>query len=333
MPEADPTTARAPRTVAVLTNPAAGRGGARSARDAVVRHLRDAGIAVQAIEGRDAGDALGRARRLVTNHLQTDPAQARSVTNHHDQAAGAPPQHPNDPAEPIDALVVVGGDGTVNLGLQATAGTDVPLGIIPAGTGNDIARCVDLVGDGVTPQTLAARIAAGQPRRIDLAQVGERRFATVLAAGFDAKVNERANTMRWPRGPMRYNLAIVAELRTFRPISYVLDLDGTTLRAEAMLVAVGNGPSFGGGMRIAEGARLDDGLLDVVLIGPMSRPRLVRLFPQIYSGAHVERPEFTRHRVRRVTVAAPGIVGYADGERLGPLPLSVECLPGAGRIL
>ena len=139
--------------------------------------------------------------------------------------------------------------------------------------------------------------------------------------------------MRWPKGQMRYNLATVAELRVFEPLRYVLDLDGTERQVEAMLVAVGNGPSFGGGMRIAEGADLYDGLLDVVLIKPVSRVELVRTFPKLFNGTHVTHPQFERHRVRRVTVAAPGIVGYADGERFGPLPLTVECVPDAVRIL
>ena len=102
---------------------------------------------------------------------------------------------------------------------------------------------------------------------------------------------------------------------------------------EAMLVAVGNGPSFGGGLRITEGAALDDGLLDVVVIKPMSKPALIRTYPKLFSGTHTTHPQYERHRVRRMTVACPGIVAYADGERFGPLPLTVECVPGAVRIL
>jgi diacylglycerol kinase (ATP) len=152
---------------------------------------------------------------------------------------------------------------------------------------------------------------------------------TVLAAGFDAIVNERANAMTWPRGQMRYNLATLAELRTFRPIPYVLELDGETMEHEAMLVAVGNGPSFGGGLRITEGALLDDGLLDVVVITRMSKPKLVRSYPRLFTGRIDGVAEYVHRRVRTATIAAPGIVSYADGERFGPLPLTVECVPGA----
>jgi diacylglycerol kinase (ATP) len=168
---------------------------------------------------------------------------------------------------------------------------------------------------------------------MDLARVGDRYFATVLAAGFDAVVNERANRMRWPRGQMRYNLATAAELRTFTPLRYTLDLDGQAQHLEAMLVAVGNGPSFGGGLRIAEGARIDDGLLDVVVIGPLSKPDLIRTYPKLFKGTHVTHPSFQRFRARRATVAAAGIVAYADGERWGRLPLTVQAAPAAVQVL
>ena len=174
---------------------------------------------------------------------------------------------------------------------------------------------------------------AGRPRTIDLARSGAAYFVTVLAAGFDAIVNERANKMTWPRGQMRYNLATLAELRVFKPLSYTLELDGVVREVEAMLVAVGNGPSFGGGLRITEGALLDDGLLDVVIIKTMSKPDLVRTYPKLFSGTHTTHPKYELHRVAKVTVAAPGIVSYADGERFGALPLTIECAPGALTVL
>jgi diacylglycerol kinase (ATP) len=154
-----------------------------------------------------------------------------------------------------------------------------------------------------------------------------------MASGFDSKVNERANEMTWPRGNMRYNLAILAELREFEPLAFRLTLDGETIEREAMLVAVGNGPSFGGGLRICEGASMDDGLLDVVVINPVSKPKLLRVFPKLYRGTHVTLPEFERHRVREVTLSSPGIVAYGDGERLGPLPVRSWVRPAALRVL
>jgi diacylglycerol kinase (ATP) len=287
------------REIALLTNPTAGKGKGARARGAVVARLRDSGLVVRNLQGRDADEALDLARQCV--------------------------------ADGVESLVVCGGDGMVHLGAQAVGGTATTLGIIPTGTGNDVARYLDLPRRD--PLAAADRVIAGRTRTIDLARSGSRYFVTVLAAGFDAIVNERANRMAWPKGQMRYNLATVAELRTFTPLPYTLDLDGETRRLDAMLVAVGNGPSFGGGLRITEGALLDDGLLDVVIIKPMTKPGLIRTYPKLFKGTHVSVPEYEHHRVRCVTVAAPGIVSYADGERFGPLPLSIECAPGALTVL
>ncbi|MDN5893409.1 MAG: diacylglycerol kinase [Nocardioides sp.] len=287
------------REIAFLTNPTAGKGrGLRAAALAVPR-LRSAGFSVREYVGRDAAEAAALARDAV--------------------AAGC------------EALVVCGGDGLCHLGAQVVAQTDTALGLIPVGTGNDVARYLQIPLDD--PVAAADRIIESHRVTIDLARAGDRYFITVLAAGFDAVVNERANAMRWPRGQMRYTLATLAELRTFEPLAYTLDLDGAIRRVDAMLVAVGNGPSFGGGLRITEGALLDDGLLDVVIIKPMSRPSLVRTYPKLFRGTHVTHPQYEHHRVRRVTLAAAGIVTYADGERFGALPLTVECVPGALSVL
>lgn len=283
------------RGVALLTNPTSGKGKGRVLAEAALGRLRAGGLTVRSLEGRDADEALDLARQCV--------------------------------ADGVDALVICGGDGMVNLGIQAVATTATPLGIIPAGTGNDVARYLGL--SRKDQEEAAARVVAGRTRMIDLIRVGSRFYATVMAAGFDAVVNERANRMTWPKGQMRYNLATLLELRTFEPLPYTLDIDGTEHRMPAMLVAVGNGPSFGGGLRIAEGAVLDDGLLDVVIIKPISKIELVRTYPKLFKGTHTTHPQYEHHLARTVTVAAPGIVGYADGERFGALPLTMESVPGA----
>ena len=234
-------------------------------------------------------------------------------------------------ADGVESLVVVGGDGMVHLALQALAGSQTRLGLVPAGTGNDVARYFDIPrGD---PLAAIDVVIGGRERRVDLARVGPTYFVTVLCAGFDAIVNERANAMTWPRGQMRYNLATLAELRTLRPIPYVLDIDGEEHRFEAMMVAVGNGPSYGGGLRMTEGAVLDDGLLDVVVIRPMSKLELVRTYPKLFKGTHIHHRDYRHHHAKRVTIAAPGITAYADGERIAPLPLTVEVAPLALRVL
>lgn len=287
------------REISLLTNPTAGSGqGARHRRVALAR-LQQSGFVVRDVVARDAGHARAAAAEAVGDGLE--------------------------------AVVVVGGDGMVHAVVQELAGSATALGLVPAGSGNDVARYLDLPRRD--PASAADRVVASRRRTIDLARSGAGWFLTVMAAGFDAIVNERANTMRWPRGQMRYNLATVAELRTFRPIPYTLELDGVASRLDAVLVAVGNGPSFGGGLRITEGAVLDDGLLDVVVIHPLSRLDLVRTYPKLFRGTHTTHPQYEHHRVRRVTVAAPGIVAYADGERYGALPLTVEAVPGALEVI
>jgi diacylglycerol kinase (ATP) len=287
------------REIALLTNPTAGKGAGERTAAITLPRLREAGFHVRELVGRDGPEALEMAHRAV--------------------------------ADGAESLVVVGGDGMVHIAVQALAGSGTPLGIIPAGSGNDVARYLDIPRKD--PQAAADVVVGSHVRTIDLARADRTWFVTVLAAGFDSKVNERANRMRRPRGRMRYNVATLAELRVFEPLPYTLELDGEVHRLDAMLVAVGNGPSFGGGLRIAHGAELDDGLLDVVIIRPMSKLELVRTYPKLYSGTHVTHPAYQHHRVRTVTVAAPGVVGYADGERVGALPLTVEVAPRALRVL
>lgn len=286
-----------PREIALLTNPTAGKGW-RSAAIALPR-LQEAGFRVRQLAGRDGDEARDLAARAVADGLET--------------------------------LVVCGGDGMVHLAVQVLANTPTALGIIPGGTGNDVARYLGIPRND--PQAAADVVVGSRVRMIDLAKAGPTYFVTVLASGFDSRVNERANAMRWPRGQMRYTLATLAELRVFEPLSYTLDIDGEVRRLDAMLVAVGNGPSFGGGLRIAEGAEIDDGLLDVVVIKPMSKPELVRVYPKLYTGGHVTHPQYEHHRCRSITIAAPGIVAYADGERLGALPLTVDVVPNALRVV
>jgi diacylglycerol kinase (ATP) len=242
-------------------------------------------------------------------------------------------------ADGADALVAVGGDGTVHVGLQAVAGTGVPFGVVPAGTGNDFATECGIPADPLAAaKAIAAALDEGRRRPVDLALMHgpdgyERWFCAVLGAGFDAIVNERANAMRWPRGRRRYDIAIFAELLRLRPRRYRLTLDGDTTELDAVLVAIGNTGAYGGGMRMCPNADPTDGLLDVVVAGPISRATLLRLQPKVYQGTHVSHPAVRSFRARAVTLAADGITAYADGERTCPLPVTVHSVPGALTLL
>lgn len=234
-----------------------------------------------------------------------------------------------------DALVVVGGDGMVHLGVNALAHSTIPLGIVPAGTGNDAARVLGLdpADPGAAVEHFLKR-AQEQPRRVDLGRIGAGDakpvwFMCALSAGFDALVNERANGWRWPRGPMRYNLAMLRELALLKPLHYVLTVDGEQRGESAVLISISNGTSIGGGMKVTPDAKLDDGQLDLFFISPVSRLTFLRIFPLVFSGRHTGKSVVKIERVRQVEIAGPSLVAYADGERIGPLPVSVSVDPGA----
>ena len=278
----------------LLVNPTAGRGRAASLVEPVCDRLRAAGTHVRVLTGRDV-------------------REARTVT-----AAAL--------ADGLDGLVALGGDGLVNLAAQELVGTGTPLGIVPSGTGNDSARAL---GVPLDPRAAVDVVVDGRTRIVDVGRAGGRVFLSVVSSGFDSRVNERANALTWPTGPTVYQVAMIQELRVFRPISYELVLDGDRLRTAAMLVAVGNGPSYGAGMRVCPAADLTDGLLDVTVVLPMPTWKFLRIFPSVYRGEHVKSPDVMTARAATVTVSAPGLTAYADGEPLGPLPITLESVPAA----
>lgn len=291
----------------LIANPSAGGG----------RGTRHASVAA-----RDLHDA-----RIAFRLLQPASAEASTAAAAQAAAAGA------------SAVVACGGDGTVHAVIQALAGTDVPLGIIPGGSGDDIARDLGFpVGD---PDAAAAHLVASlrrqSPRTVDLgsartADGSDSYFLGVLSSGFDSAVNERANRMTRLRG-QRYNVAILLELASFRAVSYDVSIDGRRIRDQGMLVAVGNGASYGGGMRVCPTAVPDDGSFDVTWLGAVSKLTFLRVFPSVFKGQHVRHPSVRTYSGRALTIDAPGHVVYADGERIGPLPVEIRMHPGVLRVL
>ncbi|MEU5692175.1 YegS/Rv2252/BmrU family lipid kinase [Actinosynnema sp. NPDC020468] len=229
-------------------------------------------------------------------------------------------------ADGVDVLVVLGGDGGAHLGVQACAGTSTALAVVPAGTGNDLAGAfgVRSVDDVV------AALRAGVRRPFDLGRLDDGRwFATVLCAGFDSAVNERANAMRWPAGPRRYDLAILAELAALRPERLVVETEDRVLELDALLVAVGNTTSYGGGIPVCPDAEVADGLFDVTVVAAAPRRALVRMLPTLRTGRHVDHPAVHTFRAREVRLSGPSWVGYADGERMREVPVGASCEAGA----
>jgi YegS/Rv2252/BmrU family lipid kinase len=252
----------------------------------------------------------------------------------------------------VDAVVAIGGDGTVGACAAGLAdagvsggspggsgwspggsGVRAALAVIPAGGGNDAARSLGLPADD--PLAAAGMLTRLHRRPADLATVGGRAYLNVAGAGFDSEVNRLANQrLRWARGRPRYVGAVLAELVVGRPATFELVLDGQATRLQAWLVAVANGPSYGGGMRVAPAARLDDGLLEVFVIGAIGKLEFLRTFPQVFSGRHVEHPAVAVHRAARVDLDADRTLAvYADGEPAGTLPATFEVRPAAVTVL
>lgn len=225
-------------------------------------------------------------------------------------------------------VAACGGDGMMHAVIQGCVKHNLTLLPIPAGTGNDFARGLGIeVRDPLT-QLHNTRVE----ERIDLGHLADRYFGAILSSGFDAVVNERANKVRWPKGPMRYNVAMLQELPKFFPIPFTLHLDGLELKREAMLVAVANAPSYGGGMLVCPDASMKDGLFDVMILNAVSKPEFLKVFPRVYKGSHVNHPAVEIHRAAHVRIEASAI-GYADGERMGSLPIEARVAPAALKIL
>lgn len=230
-------------------------------------------------------------------------------------------------ARSIAGVISVGGDGLAHLVLQSVVPRGIPFAVMPAGTGNDIVRTLGWSLNDV--DSYLNRVVHEDPKRIDLGNVDSEWFAAILSTGFDSVVNERANRLSWPKGPQRYNVAIAMELPRFTPLTYEIELDGDSFTTEAMLIAIGNGRSYGGGMYVCPQAQLDDGLFDVMILEPVSKIEFLRVFPKVYSGAHISHPRVKVLRSSKVKLSAKAIA-YADGERIGSAPISAECVQGAG---
>jgi diacylglycerol kinase (ATP) len=292
------------RHIAVLANPFAGKGRGRAAAETALQRLRERGAEVRVYAGETPADTKALAREAIA-------------------------------ARPV-AIVVVGGDGTLSGILGDLVAAELPVALVPAGTGNDLARALDLPRHD--PAAAADLALDGAARRIDVGEIrtptGVAGFLTIAALGFDAKVSERTNRLRWPHGALRYYLALLIELVRLRPLLFAVAVDGGEVRVRpGTLIAVGNTASYGGGMPVCAGADATDGMLDLVEVAPIGRLRLLRLFPLLLRGTHLARREVAHRRARTVTVSAPGLVVYADGERLGEDACTISVHPSALTIL
>lgn len=289
------------KRIALLTNPAAGKGTATEAMHKARRRFQAHGIDVIGISGATKQSSSELCKRALE--------------------------------ENIDALVVCGGDGMISLALQEQAGTHIPLGIIPAGTGNDHARSLGIPLDA---EEAADVVATGTPSITDLGVMKQgdqkRIFGTVACAGFDSLVNDRASRLPWPRGRSRYVAAAALEFVRFHAMEMIITFDdGSPQTFNATSLAIGNTKSYGGGMLICPSASPYDGLFDVTIIEKMGRFDAMRKFPKIFSSEIDQVDSVRTLKARKVLVEMPvPVAAYADGERFTLLPVECSVLESQG---
>lgn len=280
----------------LLANPTSGAGQGRNVIADVIKELKDREISFLDISGSSYESAVLNLRSSLKG---TNP----------------------------EAVIVVGGDGMVHLAIQELAGTEVPLILIPAGTGNDFARTMNLDLD--LPVASLSYALTHQPTSVDLGRVNGMYFAEILSTGFDSMVNERANRMRI-RSKIKYDLAMLLELPVFEPLEYEISVDGGKMTTRAMLIAVANGISYGGGMKICPNSDIQDGLFDLMILEPVSKIEFLKVFPKVFKGTHITHPKVRILQGKKITINSKAIA-YADGERIGQLPITAEIAPGALR--
>jgi diacylglycerol kinase (ATP) len=277
----------------VVVNPKAGMGAAASLATRIVGFLQSNEISYRMISPNSAAET----KSLVRESLRNGEAHR---------------------------LISVGGDGLFHLLLQLAIEFKVPLAVAPGGTGNDFYRTLGWFDHELT--NYLDHLVSEEPTLVDVGVVDGEYFGAVLSSGFDSVVNERANTLKWPKGPAKYNAAIALEFPKFKPIEFKIFADEQILEVEAMLIAIGNGRSYGGGMQVCPDADLQDGLFDIMILHPVSKLEFIKVFPTVYKGTHIEHPQVEVIRAKQVRIESSAIA-YADGERIGQLPVQVESLP------
>jgi diacylglycerol kinase (ATP) len=281
---------------ALVINPVAGQGRGASVGTHVAGYLNSRGITYEIIIGRNGIDQADSLQRFLDRNPDSS------------------------------GVIAVGGDGLLHLVLQKITPAQVPLAMIPAGTGNDFVRTLGWSLEDV--DAILEAVLSKKPSSVDLGLVDGEWFGAILSTGFDSIVNEKANAMSWPKGPMKYNAAIAIVLPRFKPHHYEIVLDDRTISTQAMLIAVSNGRSYGGGMLVCPQADVSDGYFDVMVLHPVSKLEFIKVFPRVFKGTHITHPAVEIVRSKSVKITADA-VAYADGERIGQLPVSAQCIPGA----
>ena len=225
----------------------------------------------------------------------------------------------------FEYLICVGGDGLIHDLLPNLLKHNLPLLVVPAGTGNDFARTIGLHGEKL--HKILELPSGRTPHHINVAQIehtdGSTPFVQILSTGFDSVVNERANNFKVIKGSIKYIIAVLLEIWRFRAIDFTLKIDEKVITQKAMLVCVANGTSYGGGMKIVPHAIHDDGLLDIMVVDRVNPLRLLLVFPRVFFGTHIKHPKVHFYSGRKIEVSGD-TNAFADGERISGLPIKIE---------
>ncbi len=299
------------------------------------------GLAINPASSRGRGASFGaRAREIMNSYpVEIVDLSGRSAGECRDRCRAAAQ------AGDIDALVAVGGDGMVHVGVDALAGTDVPLGIVAVGSGNDNAREFRLPirkVDDAAHQVMSC-LFGGRFRPTDIIEISHAHGTThalaIVSAGIDAEVNLRTNDLTWPKGNLRYVRALADAIKDYPAFGVKVTADGRTCEGPVTLLCVANTRYFGGGMNIAPMAQTDDGLLDLIIGYAPTRRRLTPILPMIYSGRHTHSSLVHHLRATCVRIeylpraGSPPPLAMADGEVVGDLPLEIRVRPGSLNLL
>jgi diacylglycerol kinase (ATP) len=286
----------------VVINPTSGRGHGKAVGDEVLQTLARAGVPFVDLSGSNLAEARVHVTKAVAD-------------------------------KSVRGLIAVGGDGMVHLATNACAHTSIPVGIIAAGTGNDSARALHLPHKDTKAAIAALLASLDSPKRIDLIRAtsskGEFFCFGTLAAGFDSLVAGRANRMSFPKGPSRYQIAMVLELLKFKGLNFKAEVDGKERALEAVLCTVANAWVYGGGMMIAPEAKLDDGELDLFIVHQLPKLELLKMFPKVFSGTHVSHPKVEIIRGKHFKLDSGPMPVYAEGEEVGIGPVTATVEPRA----
>jgi diacylglycerol kinase (ATP) len=291
------------------------------------------GVAVNPVAGSSKGKAVGeQVLKLISDSgHQAVNLSGESMISARDRIDNAIYR------DAIDVLVLVGGDGMAHLGANVCAQKSVPMAIVPAGSGNDAASVLGMPLDDTANCVQFILQNLESPKSIDALKITHGIKTTwavgSISAGFDALANARANKLTWPKGPLRYYIAMLLELAKFKPIKYQAVLDGTARDFEAMLCVVSNTGVFGGGMLVVPSASVTDGLLDVLLVKKMSRLKFVTIFPKVYKGTHITDKDVELVQVSKISIKAEQMPIYSDGEYVGQAPFEAEVMPGALKVI